>query len=127
MADGEFAGIPYHIDPEMPPGAIEVRSADQRLRTLLPGPAIEAVWQRFHGDPAFAEEIRSLNESQDYFTYPGQATEPIPCECCGTLVTMVPEVTARGPRGHPKPAIWEPGQWRKHTLRRCNAMRGDDD
>jgi hypothetical protein len=123
MADeNPLAGL-LNFDPDMPPGTVELRSGDQRLRTLLPSATEEALRQRFlNGDPKLVEEFRSLAESQDYFTYSGEATDPIPCECCGTLVTMVPETTRL--RDHPKPAIWEPGPWRKHTMRRCNAMRG---
>ena len=80
------------------------------------------LWQRFRDDPGFAEEITSLTESRDYITYPGEKTEPEKCEVCGTLVTVVPEEhLAR--RGRREPALWESGQWRKHTPRRCKAMR----
>jgi hypothetical protein len=122
--DGVFPRIPLTVDPEMPPGVFEMRSGDNRLRALLAGTAEEMLWQRFRDDPEFAEEITSLAESRDYVTCPGQAAKPEKCEVCGTLVTVVPEVPGSDPRdSKPEPALWDPGQWRKHTLRRCNAMR----
>ena len=74
-------------------------------------------------DPEFAEDCESLLESKDYFTHPWGMSRPEKCEVCGTLVTVVPEVPA-GRHEEPKPAVWEPGMWRKHTLRRCNYWRG---
>ena len=74
-------------------------------------------------DPEFAEDCESLLESKDYITHPGGMSKPEKCECCGTLVTVVPEVPV-GRREEPKPAIWEVGAWRKHTPRRCNWKRG---
>lgn len=120
--DALFAGMSLDVDPEMPPGTVDLRSGGNRLRTLLAGTAEEMLWQRFRDDPEFGEEIASLTESKDFITYPREMTPPEKCEVCGTLVTVVPEehVTRRG---KPEPALWESGQWRKHTPRRCKAMR----
>lgn len=125
--DGLFAGIPLTVDPDMPPGVIEVRSGSSRARTRFISDAEAAAMadrlqRRAAVDPAFAEDIASVLESKDFITHPHKASDPIRCECCGTLVTMVPEVSVYD-RKPPKPAIWEPGQWRKHTARRCDAMR----
>lgn len=124
--DPTFFGIPVTVDPDMPPGVIETRSGGGRLRVLIGDGEVrvmaEMMRRRAAADPAFAEDIKSILESKDYFTHPRKATRPLRCECCGTLVTMVPEVPVYG-HENPRPAIWEPGRWRKHTLRRCNAMR----
>jgi hypothetical protein len=86
----------------------------------------EELWQRAEADPEFAaelgEELASLRESGPYITYPGGMSKPEKCEVCGTLVIVVPEVPASA-RTEPEPALWESGQWRKHTPRRCKAMR----
>jgi hypothetical protein len=120
--DGLFAGIPLTVDPDMPPGTVDVVSGDNRLRTVLASAAEEMLWQRYQDDPAFHEEIASLAESKDYITHPQGMTPPEKCEVCVTLVTFVPEVHVTR-RGEPEPALWEAGQWRKHTPRRCNALR----
>lgn len=83
----------------------------------------EMMAQRAAADPGFAEDMESLMESKDFITHPYKATRPIRCEVCGTLVTMVPEVSVYDRDRRPEPAIWEPGTWRKHTLRRCNYWR----
>jgi hypothetical protein len=130
--DSPLAGIPpVEADPGVPPGVIEVRSGTSRVRGRFMSDALAAaladeMQRRAEADPAFAEEIKSVLESKDFITYSLDMTDPIRCECCGTLVAMVPEVHARE-GGHPKPAIWEPGPWRKHTPRRCDAMRGTAD
>jgi hypothetical protein len=84
---------------------------------------------RAGADPAFAaelaEELASLAESRDYFTHPQHMTPPEKCEACGTLVTFVPEVHIDRRDSKPEPGLWEAGQWRKHTPRRCKAMRRD--
>jgi hypothetical protein len=92
--------------------------------------AMSAMRQRAETDSAFAaelaEELTSLAESKDWITHPGGMTTPERCGVCGTLITMVPEVHVTR-RGEPEPAVWEAGQWRKHTPRRCNAMRAARD
>lgn len=122
--DGLFAGMSLDVDPEMPPGTADLRSGEDRLRAVLRNAAEEMLWQRFKDDPEFNEEITSLTESKDFITYPQQMTKPEKCEVCGTPVTFVPEVRVTR-RGEPVPALWESGQWRKHTPRRCKAMRRD--
>jgi hypothetical protein len=117
-----FAGMSLNADPDLPPDAYRVRSGDNRLRTVLRNTAEEMLWQRFKDDPEFNEEITSLTESKDFITYPREMTPPEKCEVCGTLVTFVPEEHV-GRRGEPEPALWEAGKWRKHTPRRCKAMR----
>lgn len=113
--DGLFAGMTFEVDPELPAGTMDLRSGDSRLRMVLAGIRDDP------GEPA-AEEIASLAESKDFLTYPGEMTQPAPCEVCGTPVTFVPEVhvTRRHP---PAPRAWEAERWRKHTPRRCSAMR----
>lgn len=127
MADDRtFFGLPVTVDPDMPSGVIETRPDARGFRVFIGDDEVramaEAMQCRAAADPAFAEDIRSILESKDFITRPYEMTDPIRCECCGTLVTMVPEVLVYG-HEKPKPAIWEPGQWRKHTLRRCNAVR----
>jgi hypothetical protein len=65
-------------------------------------------------DPEFAEDCKSLLESKDYFTHPWGMSKPEKCEVCGTLVTVVPEVSVHS-GDKPQFALWEPGAWRKHT------------
>lgn len=123
---GVFSGIPLNVDPDTPPGVIELRSGESRARALLgdtEGRAMaRSMAERAERDPEFAEDIASILESKDWITHPGEMTAPEKCEVCGTLVTFVPEAhVAR--RGKPEPALWETGLWRKHTPRRCGAMR----
>jgi hypothetical protein len=73
-------------------------------------------------NPDLAEDCRCTAESCPYITAGDQATEPIPCECCGTRICAVPE--KKGRDGTWKRGIWETGDWRRHTLRRCNWKRG---
>jgi hypothetical protein len=127
--DSLFAGVPLEVDPGMPPGTIDLRSGRHWRRMVLPDAVrvkVVAVRLRAETDAAFAaelaEEIESLAESKDWLTHPGGMTEPERCGACGTLVAMVPEVHVTR-RGDPEPALWEAGQWRKHTPRRCQAMR----
>jgi len=96
-------------------------SAEQADR-LAAGMA-ERMRQRAAADPAFAEDITSINESLPYIVRFREGTPPIRCECCGTLVTMVPETEASVRPWAFKPAIWEAEACRKHTLRRCNRKR----
>jgi hypothetical protein len=83
----------------------------------------EIMQRRAGTDPAFAEDIESILESKDFIIYPAKASEPVRCECCGTLVAMMPEMSVYDRENRPKPAIWEPQAGRKHTLRRCEALR----
>ena len=83
----------------------------------------EMMAQRAAVDPEFAEDIASLTESKDFIVYPYEATEPIRCESCGTLVAMTPERSVYDREQRPEPAIWEPETGRKHTLRRCDYRR----
>lgn len=113
--------IPVVTDPAMPPGVYELRSGETRLRAFLGDAAADLLWRRCRTDPEFREDVRSLLESKDWITWPQQAGEAIRCESCGTTVAQVPEALAvRAPR---RPGIWEPAQWRRHTMRRCDAMR----
>jgi hypothetical protein len=130
--DGLFAGMSLDVDPKMPPGTVDLLSGDDRLRTLLPDVVrvrADALRQRAETDPEFAaelaEELASLAESRDYFTHPQKMTPPEKCEVCGTLVTFVPEAHTARRDSKREPALWEAGQWRKHTPRRCGAMRKD--
>lgn len=131
--DGLFAGMSLDVDPEMPPGTVDRLSGDNRLRMLLPDAVrakVDALWQRARDDPGFgaelAEELASLTESRDYFTHPQKMTPTEKCEVCGTLVTFVPEAHVDRRDSKPVPALWESGQWRKHTPRRCKAMRKEE-
>lgn len=80
-------------------------------------------------DPVLAaaveEDCRSLNESAPFAISVEAASPVITCERCGTLVAAVREGLAaddwRARRW--QRAIWEPKAWRKHTLRRCEAMQ----
>jgi hypothetical protein len=117
------------VDPGMPPGTIDMRSGGDRLRAVLPDAVqakVDDLWRRAQADPVFAaeleEEITSLNESAPWLTQPGEMSKPAKCEVCGTLVTVVPEVRAYT-RTDPQPGLWEPGQWRRHTPRRCRTKR----
>lgn len=110
-------------DPAIPPGVFELRSGEFRLRSFLGDAAADLLWQRCRTDPEFREDVLSLLESKDWFTYPGQAGEAIRCESCGTLVAQVPERLAAARDDRPKPGIWEPALWRRHTVRRCDAIR----
>jgi hypothetical protein len=101
--------------------AAEVRTAG-RLQAVMASAAEDYLSQRVRDDPEFAEDVTSLAESEDFITYPGRMTRPGKCEACGTPVTFVPEVRASA-RSEPETALWEPGQWRKHTPRRCSARR----
>jgi hypothetical protein len=83
----------------------------------------EMMRQRAAVDPAFAEDIASVNESMPYVIYMHEGTRPIRCECCGTLVTQCPEAEPCEPPGTFRPASWEAQTARKHTLRRCNWLR----
>jgi hypothetical protein len=83
----------------------------------------EMVRQRAEADPAFAEDITSVNESMPFIVQMYEGTPPIRCECCGTLVTQCPEAEASAKPWTYKPAIWELEMGRKHTLRRCEWLR----
>jgi hypothetical protein len=113
--------IPVVTDPAMPPGVAELRSGETRLRAFLADAAADLLWHRCRTDPEFREDVLSLLESRDWITWPGGAGEAIRCESCGTMVTQVPEALAV--RERRRPGIWEPAQWRRHTVRRCDALR----
>lgn len=116
--------IPFDVDPDLPPGVLEVFPGE-RARIVIGDSRLfggEAA-RLARADPQLAEDIRSLLESKDWVTYPGEASEAIRCECCGTPVVAVPEAAAGAARRKRAPAIWEPRPWRKHTLRRCDALR----
>lgn len=66
-----------------------------------------------------AEDYRSIIESLPFVIYLDEASDPIRCERCGTLVVAVPERDAVFPKRPTWRGIWEPEMWRKHTLRRC--------
>jgi hypothetical protein len=129
--DGLFAGMPLEVDPEMPPGTVDLRSGRHWRRMVLPDAVrvkADALLQRADADPEFAaelaEELASLAESRDLITYPGEMTAPEACGACGTPVTLVPERPVSAPRDSDlELARWETAQWRKHTPRRCEAMR----
>lgn len=74
-------------------------------------------------DPLFAEDCESVRESMPYVVQMHEGTRPIRCECCGTLVTMVPEAEPCEPPWTFRAAIWEADTARKHTLRRCTWRR----
>lgn len=70
------------------------------------------------------EEVASLAESAPWVTYPLGRTPAEKCEACGTPVSVVAErALGTPPESAAAPALWEPGPWRKHTPRRCAAMR----
>lgn len=126
MADDRtFFGIRVAVDPDMPPGVIEARPDGDRMRVLIGDGDVramaETMRQRAEVDPAFAEDIKSVLESKDFITRSYEMTDPIRCECCGASVALVPEMLIGGHEF--RPAIWDVGQWRKHTARRCDAMR----
>jgi len=84
----------------------------------------EQMRQRATADPLFAEDCESISESMPFVVRMAEGTRPITCECCGVLVTAVPEADTRS--GRPwrwECAIWEAETARKHTLRRCNWKR----
>jgi len=87
----------------------------------------EMMRQRAAVDPVFAEDIRSISESMPYVVHAHEGTPPIRCECCGTLVSMVPEAEVSVRPWAFKPAIWEAATGRKHTLRRCEWTRDHPD
>lgn len=111
----KFPGIPVVVDPDMPPGTIELRSTVAN--------AAGVVRLQLGGDELLAEEITSIGESSPFLVRIESCTEPIRCECCGTWVTMLDKV----PAGADQPGTWKPGIWeadrdqplRKHTLRRA--------
>ena len=90
----KFSGIPVVVDPDMPPGTIELRStvAD----------AAGVVRLQLGGDELLAEEITSIGESSPFLVRIESCTEPIRRECCGTWVTILGEArpvpTSRGHR-----------------------------
>jgi hypothetical protein len=72
------------------------------------------------------EDLVSFRESAPWFVRLDERSEPITCECCGTTVAATPEAPAAdGPDRRWKRGIWETGVWRKHTLRRCDWLRGN--
>ena len=77
-------------------------------------------------DPVLAaaveEDVRSIAESSPFVI---RVTEnPLPCARCGTWVARVRESPyGIGVPRQWAPAIWESENGRKHTLRRCEAMR----
>jgi hypothetical protein len=109
------------VDPEIPPGVIVLESGGERVaRTAShPGGLVTE---------ALAEDLRSFAESFPYIVRISDRGEPIRCECCGTLVALMPEArTAEAPPWSPKswsPAIWEHETLRRHTQRRCEWRRG---
>lgn len=80
------------------------------------------------GDPTpeIIEDLRSLSESAPFVIRVSESRGLMRCERCSTFVVAVPEALARTPPESRKweRAIWEPETGRKHTLRRCEAMRG---
>jgi hypothetical protein len=105
-------------------GGVPARPADNRLQELLARAAEDDLMERYQTDPVFAEDVNSLAETRDYVTYPDLMSRPQPCEVCGTGLTIVPERSASVPADtEPTPALWEVTLWRKHTPRRCQAMR----
>lgn len=76
---------------------------------------------RFIASPELAEDARSLMESAPFIIRFREGAPPIRCESCGTPVSAVPEKL--GTDGTWGRGIWDAGNWRKHTLRRCQWQR----
>jgi hypothetical protein len=124
---GHPVKISLITDTDIPAGTMEMRSNGSRLRLVLADVAEEMISKRSGTDRAYAEELRSLAESAGYVTYPGEMTVPEKCEACGTPVTFITEAPIGYPQGDQKmeTGLWEPDDWRRHTPRRCAAMRKD--
>lgn len=133
--------IPVVVDPDMPPGVIELRSGEDRTRVKIRDgwmygeypdrPSISdeealrmagrQLRERAAADPLFAEDIKSIAESAPFMIQLGDETARIGCERCGT--TVYNPLERRGLDGHWVRAIWETDAGRKHTLRRCDWQR----
>jgi hypothetical protein len=106
-----------------PPGVAGIRTASEQSY-LIVSDALQTIAETAISE-ALAEDCRSLLESAPFVVRYGEMGEPIRCECCGTLVGLVPEGEAER---HWRdrvwlPAIWETGLARKHTFRRCSWLR----
>ncbi len=118
--------IPVVVDPDLAGGAVLLRSDAEQLILAAPLGNYEEEWRRkVMADPLLMEDCLSLAESAPFIIRIDKAGDPMACERCGTLVMAVPEgavkedyLTRRYQR-----AIWESKTGRKHTLRRCEAMR----
>jgi hypothetical protein len=81
------------------------------------------------GDPDIIEDLNSLSESSPYVIRVEKSRGLMRCERCRAFVISVPEYILAPDPGDPpgsrrwERAIWEPETGRKHTLRRCEAMR----
>ena len=119
MSDDPAAWLPdVMVNPGLPDGVIVLDSGKDALLANLCGLRLAKT------DPLYAEDLRSLTESVPFFIRIHEATEPIICECCGTLVAAVPEgLVSDAPGRRFTRAIWESETWRKHTLRRCDWKR----
>jgi hypothetical protein len=117
------ASLPLSLDadPELPPGAMVMRSGGQQAIHLSPGFADEG--ERLVSD-RLAEEYRSLAESEPFVVRFAVGCPGIACECCGTQVAQMPEREG-GAKQPWKPGIWESDTGRKHTLRRCEWKRAN--
>jgi hypothetical protein len=83
-------------------------------------------WREVNGLTAtgeLGEENESIIESAPFAIYLDEASDPIRCEMCGTLVVAVPERECVFPKRPTRRGIWESETWRKHTLRRCASRR----
>lgn len=117
--------IPVVVDPQLQGGAVLLRSDTEQTILAAPLTSYEDAWKRVAlGDPALMEDCLSLTESAPWTIRIDQASDPIRCECCGTEVMAVPEGKVEDyPHRRYRPAIWEATTVRKHTFRRCEAMR----
>ena len=113
--------------PDVAPGLVVFESPDTRVIRMLEGTGLRIDAEYAISD-LIAEDCRSLVESADYIVRFREMSDPITCECCGTLVGQCPEAEYRGdPPRTWRPGIWESATGRRHTLRRCNWLRATGD
>jgi hypothetical protein len=109
-------------DPGIPPGLIALESGTGRVARWASHPGGLATGE-------LREDLASFAESFPYFIRLDERGAPVPCECCGTLVALMPEArdgdAVLGARTAWKPGIWEHETLRKHTARRCEWKRAN--
>jgi len=114
-----------HADPAVPAGVIIMESGTERIART---DRIGVDYAREPPDAAQAEAVASFVESYAYCIRLSDRSEPVRCECCGTLIALTPETKSNalaGERARWKPGIWEYESLRKHTMRRCEWRRAN--
>lgn len=105
------------------PGSAILSAGGEQL--IVPIDA-DAARERGQASPALQEDILSLSESVPYIILSEPVSADLPCQYCGTEIRAMMEREIADPQRRYRRGIWEKKLGRRHTERRCQAMRSGD-